>query len=112
MAVASCEAAGIPYSVVNIYAGESTRQSDTALAANLAAPSRAPYPINIFCLTGFETARVYFEQGAGLFEHRYNIGCASDGRVVLLQETLDRGEVLGLIQEDEISGEVRARKYL
>ena len=39
MAVASCEAAGIPYSVVNIYAGESTRQSDTALAANLAALS-------------------------------------------------------------------------
>ncbi len=74
MAVASCEAAGIPYSVVNIAPGANTRQADTALDHHVSALSRAPYPINIFCLTGFETFRVFFEQGPRLFANRINIG--------------------------------------
>jgi glycosyltransferase involved in cell wall biosynthesis len=74
MAVAACEAAGIPYSVVNIEPGESTGQGDSALEASLKSQSDAPYPVNVFCLTGFDTQRVFFEHGAGLFANRYNIG--------------------------------------
>jgi glycosyltransferase involved in cell wall biosynthesis len=74
MAAAACEAAGIPYSVVNIEPGESTGQGDSALEASLKNLSDAPYPVNVFCLTGFDTQRVFFEQGAGLFANRYNIG--------------------------------------
>lgn len=74
MAVAACEAAGIPYSVVNIAPGPNTRQTDTSLDKHISAPSRAPYPINIFCLTGFETFRVFFEHGPHLFANRVNIG--------------------------------------
>jgi hypothetical protein len=74
MAVQACEAAGIAYSVVNISTGENTRQGDAALADSLREVSRAPYGVNIFCLTGFDSARVFFEQGASLFASRYNIG--------------------------------------
>lgn len=78
MAVAACESAGIPFSVVNIHPGERLRQGDKALADHVTdtpdEKGEAPYALNLFCLTGFDTARVYLERGLPLFEGRYNIG--------------------------------------
>ena len=77
MAAAACEAAGIPYSVVNIHPGEHLRQADRSLADRVCSNrdgSEAPYAINVFCLTGFDTARVALERGAPLFEGRFNVG--------------------------------------
>ncbi len=72
MAVAACQAAGIAFSVVHISTGQNTRQCDIFLDDYLQAISNAPYRINIFCLTAFDTLRIYFDQG--LFSQRYNIG--------------------------------------
>lgn len=78
MAVAACEAARIPFSVINIHAGDSLRQADHALAGHVAHTEAqidsAPYAFNLFCLTAFDTARVYLERGSELFECRFNIG--------------------------------------
>lgn len=81
MAVAACEAADIPFKVVNINPGTHLRQADRTLAAHVTAyadkeslEERAPYAVNVFCLTGFDTARAYLEQGSALFDGRYNIG--------------------------------------
>lgn len=78
MAAAACEAAGIPYAVVNISPGSQLRQADLALAERVAAVAdasdQAPYCTNVFCLTGFDTARVFLERGLALFAGRYNIG--------------------------------------
>lgn len=74
MAALACEAAGVQYSVVNISTGQGTRQADSTLLAAVVNDSKAPYPINIFCLTAFDTAQCYLVQGAGLFRRRYNIG--------------------------------------
>lgn len=78
MAVAACESAGIPFSVVNINAGDGSRQADNALALHFQDLSQksdqAPYAVNIFCLTAFDTARVFLEKSASLFNDRYNIG--------------------------------------
>lgn len=78
MAVAACEAAGIPFTVVNIHPGDTLRQADQALAEHVAKYSEqgdhAPYAFNLFCLTAFDTARVFLEQGNSLFEGRHNIG--------------------------------------
>jgi len=77
MAVEACEAAGIPYAIVNFSPGAATRQDDQLLAGrtgNAGEAASAPYATNIFCLTAFETARLYLEYGPGLFEGRRNIG--------------------------------------
>ncbi len=78
MAVAACEAAGIPFAVVNIYPGDTLRQADQALATHVAKSGEkddpAPYAFNLFCLTAFDTARVFLERGDELFNDRYNIG--------------------------------------
>ena len=77
MAVEACEAAGIPYAIVNFSPGASTRQDDRLLAGRTGTAGEAasaPYATNIFCLTAFETARLYLEHGPGLFEGRRNIG--------------------------------------
>jgi glycosyltransferase involved in cell wall biosynthesis len=77
MAVAACEAAKIPYSLVNLDPGSSASQGDRSLEAQLAAAQGggfAPFFCNVFCLTGFETARAYLEIGPKLFSGRYNIG--------------------------------------
>lgn len=77
MAVAACEAAGIPFSIVNIHPGDNLRQADQALAVHVAKAVEhkeiAPYAYNIFCLTAFDTARVFLERGE-LFRERFNIG--------------------------------------
>lgn len=78
MAAEACEAAGIPFSVVNIKPGDTLRQADQLLAAHVALAGRqanaAPYALNLFCLTAFDTARVYLERGPELFDGRHNIG--------------------------------------
>ena len=77
MAVAACEAAGIPHALVNLDPGGSASQGDTSLESRLetsTSAALAPYASNVFCLTGFETARAYLEFGPQLFEHRHNIG--------------------------------------
>lgn len=78
MAVAACQEAGIPFSVVNISPGEHLRQADQALEAHVSKDedltNQAPYAINVFCLTAFDTARVALERGDSLFNGRYNIG--------------------------------------
>lgn len=78
MAVAACEAAGIPFSVVNVHPGDHLRQADLELADHVAKTvarqDPAPYMFNLFCLTAFDTARIFLEQGSSLFDKRYNIG--------------------------------------
>ena len=76
MAVDVCEAAGIPYRVVNIDAGQHLRQADDKLAKQVGlADQQAPYAINLFCMPGFDTvARVWLKLGAKVFEGHYNIG--------------------------------------
>jgi len=75
MAVQACQAVGIPFKVLNINPGKGLRQADRQLA-RLSTDNIAdlPYAINIFCLTGFDTLRVYAERGAALFDGRHNIG--------------------------------------
>lgn len=78
MAAAACEAARIPFTVVNIHPGDTLRQKDDALAGHVARGTQhqdpAPYAFNLFCLTAFDTARVFLEKGSALFDEHYNIG--------------------------------------
>lgn len=78
MAASACEAAGIPFAVVNIHPGDYLRQGDMALEALVgngqAGQDQAPYAINLFCLTAFDTVRALLERGPTLFAGRYNIG--------------------------------------
>ena len=78
MAVSACEAAEIPFAVVNIDPGDHLRQADHALANHVTTmkgtKEEAPYAINLFCLPGFHTAQIYLERGPSLFAGRYNIG--------------------------------------
>lgn len=76
MAVAACEAAQIPYRVVNIDAGSNLRQADATLQQQVEAGRElAPYAINLFCMPGFDTvSRVFLRMGAAVFEGHYNIG--------------------------------------
>ncbi len=61
-----------PFAVVNIPVGSNTREADGYLDACLA--EDAPYPVNIFCLTGLDTARIWLERGDALFSGRVNVG--------------------------------------
>ncbi len=72
MCALSLAQADTPFAVVNIPVGSCTREADGYLDACLA--EDAPYPVNIFCLTGLDTARVWLERGDSLFAGRVNIG--------------------------------------
>lgn len=76
MAVAVCQAAKVPYNIINISPGQEIGQGDKALAEELEkGPNRLIYPINIFCMPGFDVAaRVYLKFGEKAFENHYNIG--------------------------------------
>jgi glycosyltransferase involved in cell wall biosynthesis len=76
MAVAVCQAAKVPYNIINISPGQEIGQGDKALAEELEkGPNRLVYPINIFCMPGFDVAaRVYLKFGEKAFENHYNIG--------------------------------------
>jgi len=75
MAVECCEAANIPFHVVNVDAGD-TRQADMHLKGKVSNVNELPpYNINIFCLPAFDTvSRVFMQKGAVVFEGYRNIG--------------------------------------
>ncbi len=65
--------AGVPRSVYNVKLPEKAATSDN-FEIDALYEDRPIFPINIFALTAFETARLKIEQGAGIFAGRYNIG--------------------------------------
>ena len=77
MAVACCEAANIPYYVVNVDAGN-LRQADRLLEGkthDFQSAELPPYSNNIFCLPAIDTAsRIFMQMGASAFEGYHNIG--------------------------------------
>lgn len=75
MAAQALQAAGVPFRVLNIHAGSTLRQADMLMEEHVVnAVAELPYAINLFCLTGFDTLRVYAEKGPQLFDGRHNIG--------------------------------------
>ena len=76
MAAKACEAAGVPYRIVNIEPGSEVRQTDLAVQDKVKQSAQAaPYAINVFCIPGFDTAaRVFLKLGDHVFENHYNIG--------------------------------------
>lgn len=75
MAAQACDAAGVPFKVLNIDPGKHLRQADRLLAPHCTDDvAELPYAINLFCLTAADTQRVYAERGAALFDGRHNIG--------------------------------------
>ncbi|MGO1118616.1 glycosyltransferase [Rhodovibrionaceae bacterium A322] len=66
------EQKGIAVNIVDIPLPGEIRQADQSVDHLISRTGK--YAINIFCMTGFETARLYAEQGDGLFKGRYNIG--------------------------------------
>jgi glycosyltransferase involved in cell wall biosynthesis len=75
MAVDCCEAAGIPYHVINVDAGD-TRQADLHLKGRVNDSAEPPpYNTNLFCLPAFDTvSRVFMQKGAVVFDGYRNIG--------------------------------------
>ncbi len=75
MAVECCEAAGIPYHVVNVDAGD-TRQADLHLKGKVSDGTELPpFNTNLFCLPAFDTvSRVFMQKGAIAFDGYRNIG--------------------------------------
>jgi glycosyltransferase involved in cell wall biosynthesis len=75
MAARACMAADIPFKIFNVNPGPQLRQADRLLAAHVVEHvEELPHAINLFCLTGFDTLRVFAESGPSLFADRYNIG--------------------------------------
>ena len=75
MAAQACDAAGVPFKVLNIDPGKHLRQADRLLAPHCTDDvAELSYAINLFCLTAADTQRVYAERGAALFDGRHNIG--------------------------------------
>ncbi len=65
--------AGLPRAIYHVALPEKSATS-ARYGAELLHADRPLYPVNIFALTAFETARLYVEHGANLFQGRYNIG--------------------------------------
>ena len=76
MAVAACEAADIPYRIVNIKPGEEIRQEDMELKDRIEKGKKSPsYAVNIFIMPGFDAvSRLYMRHGDFVFNGFYNIG--------------------------------------
>jgi glycosyltransferase involved in cell wall biosynthesis len=76
MAVAVCEAAKVPYRVININAGATLRQADEQLKQEVAdSVNQAPYAINLFCMPAFDmVSRIFLKMGPEVFQNHYNIG--------------------------------------
>ncbi len=62
----------VPFSIFNIQAGDRVCQKDAYLDEYIT--ENLPYGINLFCLTGFDTANILLRFGRGLFQDKYNIG--------------------------------------
>ena len=76
MAVAACEAADIPYRVVNIKPGSEIRQEDLSLKKQIEKSLKeASYAINVFIMPGFDMAsRIFLRYGDSVLKDHYNIG--------------------------------------
>ena len=76
MAVAACEAADIPYRVVNIKPGDEIRQADLSLKKQIEKSLKeASYAINVFIMPGFDMAsRIFLRYGDAVLKDHYNIG--------------------------------------
>ena len=76
MAVAACEAADVPYRIVNIKPGEEIRQEDMELKDRIEKGKKNPsYAINIFIMPGFDSvSRLFMRHGDFVFNGFYNIG--------------------------------------
>jgi glycosyltransferase involved in cell wall biosynthesis len=76
MAVAACEAAKIPYRIINIQPGDEIRQNDQLLKSQIEeGMGAAHYAINVFIMPGFDTAsRIFLKLGDSAFKGFYNIG--------------------------------------
>lgn len=76
MAVAACEAADIPYRIVNIKPGEEIRQEDMELKDRIEKGKKHPsYAINVFIMPGFDSvSRLFMRHGDFVFNGFYNIG--------------------------------------
>ncbi len=72
MAAHACQAAGIPFCVIDFAPGSNIRQQDRGIAQWVTESPR--YDINLICLTALEHLRLFVERGADLFTGRYNIG--------------------------------------
>lgn len=73
MAARAMQAAGIPFSIYNVEPGREVCQGDTSVDGLIS--DRLPYPVNMLCMTGFETARLATMEGAALWaDGRYTIG--------------------------------------
>ncbi|GAB3476933.1 glycosyltransferase [Polaromonas eurypsychrophila] len=71
-AAACLENAGISFSIFNFAPGANVSQQDTTPQGRVS--DELPYDINLFCITGMETVRVFLLHGRSLFDGRYNIG--------------------------------------
>lgn len=65
--------AGIPRAIYNVALPDKTATS-ARYGTELLNTDRPLFPVNIFALTAFETARLHVERGENLFHGRYNIG--------------------------------------
>ena len=76
MAVAACEAADIPYRIVNIKPGDEIRQEDMELKDRIEKGKKNPsYAINLFIMPGFDAvSRLFMRHGDFVFNGFYNIG--------------------------------------
>jgi len=72
MAAHACQAAGIPFCVIDFAPGSNIRQQDRSVAQWVTNTPR--YAVNIVCLTAMEHLRLMLMCGAELFTGRYNIG--------------------------------------
>lgn len=72
MAAHACQAAGIPFCVIDFAPGSNVRQQDRSIAQWITDTPR--YGINIVCLTAMEHLRLFLTCGAELFRGRYTIG--------------------------------------
>lgn len=66
-------AAGVPYAIFNVrYPAEIVTTARSGREAHFA--DRPIFPVNVFCLPAFETARLKLAHGENLFAGRYNVG--------------------------------------
>lgn len=72
MATLACMAAEIPFSIYDIAPGREVPEDDCRMAAHIRGD--LPHGINLFCMTGIETARTSAVAGQALFAGRTNIG--------------------------------------
>jgi hypothetical protein len=72
MLSAALDAAGVAHAIYDVQSGSNARQNDESRADKIVAAP--PYAVNIFCMSAFDTARLWMKEERDLFLHRYNIG--------------------------------------